>query len=127
MAREAGGGHLTHPAVRREKAVQAPADLVRGGVIRQNPAAEAHWQHMQETGPELVCKIGALWLQTKKAVWSMLAEVAQQIFENSPQRGEDGAASRVARAQTEPEKDESRGIGAWRQCDVMLIKGTGSQ
>ena len=50
MAREAGGGRLTHPAVRREKAVPTPADMVRGGVIRQNPAAEAHGQHMQKEG-----------------------------------------------------------------------------
>ena len=60
---EAGGGHLTHPAVRREKAVQALADLVRGGVIRQNPDAEAQRQHMQfESGP---CPKAerALWLQ----------------------------------------------------------------
>ena len=52
-------------------------------MIRQNPAAEAHGQHMQEMGPEPGSNKGALWLQTKKAVGSMLAEVAKQ----SPERG----------------------------------------
>ena len=98
MAREAGGGHLTHPAVRIEKVVPAPADMVRGEVISQNPAAEAHGHFMQDMGPEPGSNIGALWLQTKRAVGSMLAEVAQHQFENNPQRGEGGAASRVTRA-----------------------------
>ena len=41
-----------HPAVRREKAVLALADMVRGGVSRQNPpAAKAHRQHRQKNGP----------------------------------------------------------------------------
>ena len=31
VARETGGGRLTHPAVRREKAVPTPADMVRRG------------------------------------------------------------------------------------------------
>ena len=110
MAREAGGGRLTHPAVRIEKAVPAPADMVRGGVIRQNPAAEAHGQHMQEMGPEPGSNIGALWLQTKKAVKSMLAEVAWQQIETVPREGRTAQQAEWRGPGTEPEPDESRGI-----------------
>ena len=97
MAREAGG-RLTHPAVRIEKAVPAPADMVRGRVIRQNPAAEAHGQHMQEMGPEPGSNLGALWLQTKKGRQVNDSRGGMATNCSNPQRGEDGAGSQVARA-----------------------------
>ena len=67
MAREAGGGRLTHPAVRREKAVPTPADMVRGGDpseprYRGSPPLSGNTCKAKESR-DPSREGGALWLQ----------------------------------------------------------------